>query len=372
MRIESNKFGSGEIFEASDLQTPIYLYGCACMSIQSEALSFANQNREIITTDPDAAASIVVLSCQVTDLAVLNDLRNAHRLHQEHPYIQVYMGGCLAKRFDIALPEWARRVEALREDYQEIRLKHLVAYSKPFWASDFQENDSTLAEGHLFRHMYPLRIGIGCQKACTYCTIRITRGEFYQLELKRLIPEFLNSPDVVLICESPTEDQIKDWCDLARICNKHISIRNLEPFVYVRTAGYLYDLAKLKLLKVLHIPVQSTSLDALQAMGRDVKATSIVMQDMSLFRDQGTVTATNIIVDYKDFPNPTKNELAVFDYVSWNPYWDGKWDQAKAVERFDRYLGRESVNAAEASMERSGIVLGNDNQPSYRSATQHP
>jgi tRNA A37 methylthiotransferase MiaB len=344
MRIESNKFGSGEMYEASDLQTPIYLYGCACMSIQSEALSFANYyhqliSRKVITTDPKNAASIVVLSCQVTDLAVLNDLRKATQLHREHRGAQIYVGGCLAKRFDIQLPEWARRVEALRQDYQEIQDNSLVTYSKPFWATGFKQDDSPLAEGHLFRDMYPLRIGVGCKKSCTYCTIRITRGEFYQLETKRLIPEFLNNPDVVLICESPTFQQIHDWCDLARICNKSISIRNLEPDVYTQTSSKIFDLAQKHLLKILHIPVQSTNPDTLASMGRNAKCAAIVLQDMQAYRDLGTVTATNVIVDYKDFPNPTKEELAVFDYVSWNPYWDGTWNQSKAVERFAHYLG---------------------------------
>jgi tRNA A37 methylthiotransferase MiaB len=339
MNIETNKFGTSEVYEAVDLEYPAYLYGCACMSIQSEALSFANAYPSSIVTDPARAASIVVLSCQVTDLAVLNDLRNVARLRNEYPNAQIYVGGCLAKRFDIDLPEGVRRVEPLRKDYQDIKDSSLVAYSAPFWVKEFKQSDGELEDGHLFRNSYPLRIGVGCKQSCTYCTIRITRGEFYQLEMKRLIPEFLAHEDVVLICESPTVEQIRDWCDLARICKKPISIRNLEPQIYTQVSETLYSLACDMLLKVLHIPVQHTDTVALLKMRRHIVSTCHVFAEMQKFRNTGTITATNIITDYEDIPNPTKESLDMFDYVSWNPFWDGKWDAQKAVERFQKYLG---------------------------------
>ncbi len=345
MRIDTNKFGSDVMYEAKDLQQPIYLYGAACMSIQTEALSFANGfsslifNHDAITKDPALAKSIVVLCCQVTDLAIHNDLKHVYALRNKYPVAQVYVGGCLAKRFDISLPNGVRRVEPLRKDYQPIEDKTLVGYAPPFWVNGFKEGEDALADGHLFRDSYPLRIGVGCKKKCTYCTIRITRGEFYGLDMKRLIVEFVNHDDVVLICESPTADQIKDWCDVARVCNKPISVRNLEPQVYSQCCESLFALANLGLLKVLHIPVQSTNPATLQDMARDVRSTLMVLDDMPKFQKAGTITATNTIIDYKDFPNPTDESLSMFNYVSWNPYWDGKWDPIKAEERFNKYLG---------------------------------
>jgi len=32
-----------------------------------------------------------------------------------------------------------------------------------------------------------------------------------------------------------------------------------------------------------------------------------------------------------------------FDGISWNPFWDGNWDRAKAEKRFSYYLGKECV-----------------------------
>lgn len=338
MRTETNKFGSGNIHEAKDLIGPIYAHGCACMAIQSEALSFANAHPYMFTKDPSEALSIVVLSCQVTDLAILNDIRTVELLQRDYPSAKVYVGGCLAKRFDIELPAGARRLETLRSDYTHIQDSKLVNFEAPFWAPDFAENDDDLATGHIFRNMYPLRIGVGCEGKCTYCTIRITRGAYYELSTDQLVPEFLAHENVVLIADCPTAKQIEEWSRVAIQHNKPLSIRNLEPQIYTQVAHWLKVLAELKLLKILHIPVQSVDEAVLHDMGRSVKATKQVLDDARFFQKHGVITATNIIIDYKGM---TGNERSVpgFDYVSWNPLWDGKWDRTSAEERFERYIG---------------------------------
>ena len=58
-------------------------------------------------------------------------------------------------------------------------------------------------------------------------------------------------------------------------------------------------------------------------------------------RKSGTKCATNIIIDYKEFENPGVEELnKLFDYISWNPYWDGIWNRVEAERRFEFYFGR--------------------------------
>ena len=65
---------------------------------------------------------------------------------------------------------------------------------------------------------------------------------------------------------------------------------------------------------------------------------------MKKLRENGTLIATNIIIDYvndgKLYPNYDKEKLEnEFDYYSWNPYFDGNWDQEKAKVRFKKYIG---------------------------------
>ena len=77
---EKNVFGEGELYEADDLDGKIYVICCACMSIYSEFLSWANKYPDRMTNDPFKAKNIIILSCQVTDLSILNDLNTLESL----------------------------------------------------------------------------------------------------------------------------------------------------------------------------------------------------------------------------------------------------------------------------------------------------
>jgi len=103
MKEIKNIFGTGKIYNKEDLEGKIYATSAACMSVWSDMLSFANINEERFVKNPEEADSIVVLGCQVTDLAVLNDLEVANKLHNQTGK-DIYMGGCLAQRMDIPLP----------------------------------------------------------------------------------------------------------------------------------------------------------------------------------------------------------------------------------------------------------------------------
>lgn len=79
-------------------------------------------------------------------------------------------------------------------------------------------------------------------------------------------------------------------------------------------------------------------------MGRSVSSTLDSIAVTDTLRELGTKVATNIIIDYfadgKEFRNRDENWLnAHYDYWSWNPYFDGNWDRAKAEQRFEKYLG---------------------------------
>lgn len=131
MKTETNKFGTGVLYDAEDLNGKTFCSCAACMSVYADFLSWANTNVEKITHVPNLADNIVVLSCQVTDLAVLNDLRTLERYAVINPTCTLYIGGCLAKRFDIELPENVRRLNNVDADGTFIRSTALVHYEKP-------------------------------------------------------------------------------------------------------------------------------------------------------------------------------------------------------------------------------------------------
>lgn len=339
---EKNIFGEGDLYNEKDLKGKIYATSAACMSVWTDFLSWANYNKERITKNIDEADSIVVLGCQVTDLSVLNDIEVAHRLHCQTGK-DIYMGGCLAQRFDIELPSYIKRLDVVRKINQPLYERDLVHYEKPFWVNNFEEIEDMIAQGNLFRRFYPLKIGAGCHGKCKYCTIKHTRKEGYACDASDQIDEFLNFDNVVLISDSPTVDQIKDWCEISKKYKKEISIRNIEPQVLAFCEKEVVDLSKCGLLKILHCPVQSFDDEVLKIMNRNVKLTKKALEIMREVRKNGTIIATNIIIDYvndgKLYPNYDKKLLEQeFDYYSWNPYFDGNFDMDRAKVRFKKYI----------------------------------
>lgn len=342
MKNIKNKFGEGLIYEKEDLGNKIYATSAACMSVWSDMLSFANKYPERFTNDIEEADSIVVLSCQVTDLAVLNDIKVAARLH-ELTNKPIYIGGCLAQRLDIPLPDFTRRLDVVREIGVELDNTSLVHYEPPFWVPDFKEEDGELKDGHLFRNYYPLKLGAGCHGKCKYCTIRHTRGDVYTTEPESQIQEFLNHEHVVLTSDSPTVYQIKKWALIAKESNKEISIRNIEPQNLIQCESELLELAELGLLDIVHCPVQSFDARVLLAMNRSVDATYEAIELLGRLHDLGVTTATNIIIDYivdgEVIRNFDEEKLKkYFNYYSWNPYFDGNYDIMEAEKRFNKYI----------------------------------
>jgi len=336
MKTEKNKFDAGAFFEDSDLSGKIFCSCAACMSVYSEFLSWANAHPDRMTENPEESNNIVVLSCQVTDLAVLNDLRTLEMYMAAFPGKRFFIGGCLAKRFDIELPEGVGRLDSFYSDRTFIENFNLVNYEKPFWVPEFKEDSPPLLPGHLFRKSYPLRIGVGCEGSCTYCTIRTTRGPYREITPAKF--EFDYADNIVLIADNPSEEQLIYWCDKAQKDKKPISLRNVEPKTAVKVMYPLVFLSKHGLLKHFHCPIQHTDKLALQAMGRKTDDVKIVRMLSRILRTLGVITATNIIIDYLHFKNP-ENLNAEFDYISWNPYWDGVWNRGKAEERFKLYIG---------------------------------
>lgn len=120
--------------------------------------------------------------------------------------------------------------------------------------------------------------------------------------------------------------------------NKPISIRNIEPQIAMECRNEIILTAAYDLLEIFHCPIQSNNVIVLADMQRNVKATLEVIELSELLQSFGVKTATNIITDYKDFPNDFAEIYQNYDYVSENPYWDGKWDRVKAESRFQKYI----------------------------------
>ncbi len=78
--------------------------------------------------------------------------------------------------------------------------------------------------------------------------------------------------------------------------------------------------------------------DVLTDMHRGVNATMETISLAKELKNLGVIIATNVIIDYKDFTQDLTDIVELYDYVSWNPLWDGKWDRERAEQRFEKYI----------------------------------
>lgn len=385
MKKLTNRFGTEEVYEISDIESKydkVLIASAACLSVTSDAWSYTGvygaENpakfvsimefaSEYYMDKGEKSFAVIVLGCQVTDLSILNDIRTAEMYKNKYSKADIFMGGCLGQRFDIELPEFIKRVDVFRnEKCSDIeRGKNIVNWENPFWvdSNEFElMRNNPYSEGNLFRDSYPLKIGAGCHGKCKYCTIRDTRGQSYEANVKDFESELRHVPSgrgIVIVSDSPTVNQMFDLYDIAMRNSRVISIRNIEPDVATNcdVRAKLLIMASKGLLEVFHCPIQSNNPEVLKAMNRNVEATMKAIYLMQDLRKMGVIVATNVIINYRVvnedgtstlYPNLDIKWLnSNFDYWVWNPYFDGKWDIEKAKKRFEYYIvTKQAYNVA--------------------------
>lgn len=343
---KENEFGTGEITRPEELISKnVFITSAACLTVTTETQMWASSCVKSgignITPLPETADVIIVLACQVTDLAILNDFKIAERYQYNYPKADIYIGGCLAQRFDIEMPEGIGRIDHLRDSNSGISVKNTVFWEDPFWIEDFHSRFD--GAGELFREEAPVMLGSGCHGKCKYCTIKVTRGTPYKVLESVVADGIINNDSVVFVADTISVGQIEQTASLAIQEGTNVSYRNVEPDNLVKAENVLINLAKRNLLDVVHCPVQSDDPNILEMMGRNVEATFKAIEIMYELQKLGVYIATNIIIDYKDEEgNPVEEEttdkLHFFDHIAWNPYWDGKWDREEAEKRFKKYI----------------------------------
>ncbi len=340
MKNVENVYGTGVLYGEEDLQGTIFTRCCACMNVYAEYLSWANEEKQLNRFKPvDEAQNIIVLGCQLNDLAVLNDLHHIERLMNDNTNAKFYVGGCLAKRFDIELPKGVIRLDTLQKNNQWIYNTKLVDYASPFWVEKFDPVDCFVLDtekfrflynqGHLFRNSYPLRIGGGCPHGSA------VGGKSYRLPVdKDKFNEFVIMKDVVLIAGELDSNHVLEWILIAQDHHKSFSLRNVSPSVVVEMMGYLETLARSGSLTALHTIIHNVDEFALRDMGLDVGAVSDYMKSIKFLKPFRTIIGATVTTGYKTYPNTPSDVLSKFDYVTSIYHWDGMWNREMAEIRW--------------------------------------
>lgn len=161
--------------------------GCAKNLVDSEIiLGMFNQNRFIITDDPNDADLIIVNTCGFIEPSKKESINTIFEMIKYHKKLVVV--GCLVERY----------LEELKRDIPEVDLwvpikeyKNInTLIEKLFGNAEVVEefNPFTRLLSTPFFSAY-LRISEGCNNRCTYCAIPLIRGSFVSRSLEDLTKE---------------------------------------------------------------------------------------------------------------------------------------------------------------------------------------
>lgn len=331
----TNKYGSGEIELSENLKKNIFIVSATCLTSHTEILSWANCNRDRIVREPFIADNIVIQGCCRNDMAVLKAMKILDYYRKEYVGGRVFLTGCLAKRMDIKLPKNVHRLVPLVRDSEYIKDRTLV------------RNEDIMPEwGKLFTAFYPLRIGSGNIRTTNACDGRSIKmgnkvldcGDDAKRNLLNEIAYFDKTP--ALVCDRPRRSQLESWLKTSVYNSVPIAIYNaeIEELIDKDIERLLLAAARHRTLRALHCQFRSASAQVLFHFNVNVSKAYRVLDLIKKLRNHQVFCAADGVVHYKHIKDNTKLTLNhVFDYVRWEPYWNGKWNQSLAESRYKMY-----------------------------------
>jgi tRNA A37 methylthiotransferase MiaB len=310
--------------ELKELKRPIAIVSAACRTVTAEWENWAQQLSSNEFSDLEGAQTMVIIGCQVTDLAILNDLRTAEHLQTIYPDKKIVLGACVAARDDISFdfPRVTLPLGIANLDASTFSVRH-VKWLEPFWSPQ----ETFLRDG------VSVRTSRGCLSACAYCSINKVRGghEVYPLSRRSVVP------GAVLVADSPSANEVRAFLGASHLNRAKVSLRNLEPEVAFGTKVETTVAAEAGLLGIWHVPIQSTNPEVVGKMRRDPSMLEKIISLAADLRRLGVKTATNIIENF--VPGDTSPDAeSLFDHVSRNPYWNGHWKRSIAEARWTNLI----------------------------------
>jgi threonylcarbamoyladenosine tRNA methylthiotransferase MtaB len=266
------------------LKISFHTFGCKLNQVETEAIVelFTAEGHEV--TKEGEGDLIFVNTCAVTGRAEAKARRLLRHLANEYPG-QVIAAGCLSqlKPDEIASLGDFKLVLGTKERAQVIALLKaktaLKVHISPSLAGEF-----FFAGGNFFHSRLFLKIQDGCDRRCSYCVVRIVRGNSISLSadiveqrVRRSLAKFPR--EIVLTGVDIGSYQDEKGISLAGLLSRlekipevvRIRLSSIEP------PGFSEELLEIctagrKICPHFHLPLQSGSDRILKAMGRTYSA----------------------------------------------------------------------------------------------------
>src|SRR3989344_3448830 len=290
----------------------IQTFGCQANIADSEQIAgLLKQNNYELANDEEGADAIIVNSCSVknkTQSKILDYLK-------KNKNKKIFVGGCLTKTIDIK--KYVPEVTAVFDTNSILKIPEILETGQDHFSSK-KEHRILLPIIRKDKETGIVAIGEGCLNSCTFCATKLARGNLrsYRIgDIKRNIENSIKNGCKTIFLSSQDNGcygfDIKT--SLPELLNEIIALEGdyvirigmMNPWHLNKITNNLIESYKSeKIVKFLHIPVQSGSEKVLRDMKR-IHTVENFKGAVKKFRNtfSDITIATDIIIGY-----PTETE----------------------------------------------------------------
>ena len=290
----------------------IQTFGCQANIADSEQIAgLLKQNNYELANDEEGADAIIVNSCSVknkTQSKILDYIK-------KNKNKKIFVGGCLTKTIDIK--KYVPEVTAVFDTNSILKIPEILETGQDHFSSK-KEHRILLPIIRKDKETGIVAIGEGCLNSCTFCATKLARGNLrsYRIgDIKRNIENSIKNGCKTIFLSSQDNGcygfDIKT--SLPELLNEIIALEGdyvirigmMNPWHLNKITNNLIESYKSeKIVKFLHIPVQSGSEKVLRDMKR-IHTVENFKGAVKKFRNtfSDITIATDIIIGY-----PTETE----------------------------------------------------------------
>ncbi|MAQ49458.1 MAG: tRNA (N6-isopentenyl adenosine(37)-C2)-methylthiotransferase MiaB [Pseudomonas sp.] len=269
----------------------IQTHGCQMNEYDSSSMAdlLGDHQAMELTDNPDEADVILLNTCSIREKAqekVFSELGRWRPLKEKNPELIIGVGGCVASQEGTAIRDRASYVDVVFGPQTLHRLPEMIDAARtthqPQVDVSFPEIEKfdALPEPRVDGPTAFVSIMEGCSKYCSFCVVPYTRGEEVSRPLADVLSEIVhlaeNGVKEVTLLGQNVNGYRFDGTDFADLLHAVAAIDGIERIRYTTSHPLEFSDAIIqahaeipKLVKYLHLPVQSGSDRVLAAMKRN-------------------------------------------------------------------------------------------------------
>ena len=269
----------------------IQTHGCQMNEYDSSRMAdlLGEHQAMELTDNPDEADVILLNTCSIREKAqekVFSELGRWRPLKEKNPELIIGVGGCVASQEGTAIRDRASYVDVVFGPQTLHRLPEMINAARttqqPQVDVSFPEIEKfdALPEPRVDGPTAFVSIMEGCSKYCSFCVVPYTRGEEVSRQLADVLAEIVhlaeNGVKEVTLLGQNVNGYRFDGTDFADLLHAVAAIDGIERIRYTTSHPLEFSDAIIqahaeipKLVKYLHLPVQSGSDRVLAAMKRN-------------------------------------------------------------------------------------------------------